>query len=303
MDKIHLFLNGERGIAVAERLLQAGHGINGVYLPANIAGGSDVVEGLASIGLSAEEIDNVNQTEFVNRLSESPSRLLVVAGFPHIFREPLLSIAEFGAINLHAGRLPMYRGGSPLNWQIINGESEAGISVLKMDRNIDTGDILAEARFPIGPNDCISDLHERANKAFPDLVIDVISQLERGAMQARPQEEDQATYWHQRSDEDGLIDWNRMNAGEIDRLVRAITRPYPGAFTHWRKRSVRIYAVELTGQVIRGVPGRVCYVKGKGPYVVCADHALLLEDYLIVSKPEEKLPAGAHLGTESILDG
>jgi methionyl-tRNA formyltransferase len=303
MDKIHLFLNGERGIAVAEGLLQAGHGIAMAYVLTQITGSPEIVKRLAAIGLSTEETNDVNETGFVKRLTKSCPRLLIVSGFPQIFRKPLLSTAELGAINLHAGRLPMYRGGSPLNWQIINGETEAGISILKMGQNIDTGEILAEARFPIGSNDCISDLQERANKAFPDLVNDVVPQLENGTVKARPQDDDQAMYWHQRNDEDGLIDWNRMSAGEIDRLVRAVTRPYPGAFTHWRKQTVRIYAVEPSGQIIRGVPGRVCYVQGEGPYVVCADHALLLRDYVIESKPEEKLPSGAHLGTESSQDG
>jgi methionyl-tRNA formyltransferase len=140
------------------------------------------------MGLDVVCAGDVNAGEFVADLTALTPRLSMILGYPKIFRKSLIESPELGTINLHAGPLPQYRGGSPLNWQILNGEEMAGISIIQIDEGIDTGPVLAEAKFPIGPDDAISDAHDNVNKRFPELLLDVLSQIEAGKLSPRPQQ-------------------------------------------------------------------------------------------------------------------
>ena len=294
MENICVFLNGARGLAVVETLVAHGHGVSGVFVPKDRAVEEAIVAVCARSRTSLRGVEDVNAPAFVRDLKSTEPRLIVIAGFSTIFKRSLIEAAELGTINLHAGRVPQYRGGSPLNWQIINGERAAGISVLRVEEGIDIGDVLTEAEIPIGAETTIADLHEEANRLFPGLVLDVVFSLETGPAEGRPQDESAVVYWHQRNDEDGRLYWHRSTAEECHRLIRAVTQPYPGAFTYWDSRKVRIFAARLPEVTIRGVPGRVCYIQGRGPYVVCADRAILVEDYVIEDE-SFPLPHGIHL--------
>ena len=294
MNRLLVFVGGERGLSVARALADADHEIGRVVAPRKVAERADVIGFCDRISATLVGTDNVNDPRIVRDLSDYAPQLSVIAGFPTIFRKSLLGVAERGTINLHGGRLPQYRGGSPLNWQMINGEVAAGISVVRVDEGIDTGEVLAEAEIPIGATDTIADLHKAANERFAALALEVVAGLERGHCPGRPQDEAAAAYWHQRNDGDGRIRWHSQSAKQIFDLVRATTRPYPGAFSKWRERTVRIYAASLSGPVICGVPGRVLFLQGKGPYVVCRDRAILVES-LEVEEGGEPPRHGAHL--------
>jgi methionyl-tRNA formyltransferase len=177
---------------------------------------------------------------------------------------------------------------------LINGESRAGISVIQADVGIDTGRILAEGYVPIGFETTIFDLHQKANTLFPTLVLDALALIERGES-GRPQVEDLAKYWHQRSDADGKISFREMAATQVDLMVRALTRPYSGAWCFYENKVLRIFAAESPSFVLKGVPGRLCYIQGAGPYVVCSDKGILLTDYEIEDSKAEKIRHGNYL--------
>ncbi|MBM3558493.1 MAG: hypothetical protein FJX53_01065, partial [Alphaproteobacteria bacterium] len=254
---------------------------------------AEIVAACAAAGLAPHAVADVNAPAFVASLAGA--RLAIIGGYSTIFGAPLIAAPALGTINLHAGRLPQYRGGSPLNWQMINGEKSAAISVIRVDAGIDTGDVLAEAEFPIRPRDTIADLHERANALFPALVVDVISRFARGETVGRAQDPALGRYWHQRNDADGRIDWQRMTAAQVDALVRAVTRPYHGAHTTHAGSKLRVFAVEIPPVAIHGVPGRVVHLQRTGPYVVCADQAVLLIDFATEDGARPRLPTGACL--------
>jgi methionyl-tRNA formyltransferase len=119
--------------------------------------------------------------------------------------------------------------------------------------------------------------------------------LERDADAGRIQDAGTACYWHQRSDADGKLDVARLSAIEVDRMVRALTRPYPGAFFHAGGRKVRVFAAQIPDLALRGVAGRICWIEGRGPYLVCADRAILITDYLIEDEPAQRLRHGEHV--------
>lgn len=291
MERIHVFANGDRGIAVLRALAAAGHGVKSLIVAAGKSNQA-LSKAASDLGINILTAEDVNNPNFVCRLAGFPPKLFIVSGFSSILQRPLFSLPELGTVNLHAGRLPEYRGGSPLNWQMINGEDEAGISVLKVDDGIDTGDILAEARIPIGDDDTILDLHTRANELFPKLVVDVVERLEAGTIQSQMQNEAQASYWHQRNDVDGGFDPRRMSASEVVRFVRALTRPYPGAWVRCRDHRVRVLAARVPEFVVRGNPGRVLFLQRKGPFLVCADRAVLLCEYAVEGATDERLRHG-----------
>ncbi len=278
MDRIVVFMNGTRGLSVVRALGQAGHSLSAIVVPSSLPDTMEIDSACRQTGAELWREPDVNAQAFIARLKTVEPRVAVVAGFSTILRKAAISVPEHGTLNLHAGRLPQYRGGSPLNWQIINGERQAGISVIKLDEGIDTGDVLAATEIDIGPEDTIAALHERANHEFPRLVVSVLNGIENKTVEARRQDETQAAYWHQRNDDDGRLLWNEKTAVEAHRFVRALTRPYPGAFCYRSGERIRVLGVRLPDFVLRGMPGRVCRIMGQGTFVVCKDRALLVTD-------------------------
>ena len=182
-----------------------------------------------------------------------------------------------------------------MNWQMIQGESAAGISVIRVDSGIDTGPVLAKTMLTIDVDDTVASMHEKANKEFPRLVLEVVSEIEKGTLRAEQQDESRAAYWHQRNDEDGHLDFKEVSAVEADRFIRALTSPYPGAFSFRGDARVRVFKARIPGPIVKGTPGRVCYIQGEGPFVVCKDRAILLEDYRFEGNPGERLRHGERL--------
>jgi methionyl-tRNA formyltransferase len=201
----------------------------------------------------------------------------VCVGWPQILKAHELALPIWGWINCHAGPVPEYRGGSPLNWQIINGASLIGVSVLKMTEGIDDGPVLAEQTFNLLPEEDISHAHAKANALFAGMVPQVLERIALGEQPERRQI-GPATYWHQRDDSDGEIDWS-WSAVKVHNFVRALARPYPGAWALTRnprnlaQDHLRVWKTSLDCPEIKGRPGHIFNLQGKR-YAVCGDRAL-----------------------------
>ena len=155
--------------------------------------------------------------------------MILVGGFPYILKKKVFALPKIGSINLHGGPLPKYRGGSPLNWQIINNEKYIGLSAIKINEGIDTGEIILQKKFKLKLNDDINSVHKKANKIFPLLAKEAIKKL-KNKVQLRSQTKKNNTYFKQRSKKDGKIKIDRASSFKTFNLIRAITKPYPGAF-------------------------------------------------------------------------
>ena len=295
MQDIIVFLNGTRGIEVIKKLKEFDHGILSCVIP--LKKKYDLVESeIKNLNINCLRLENVNDKNSISYLKTYKPKLFIAAGYSTIFKNELINIPQKGTINLHAGRLPEYRGGSPLNWQIINGEKKATICVIIIDQGIDTGQILQEHDILIDSATTINDLHNQANKLFPQLVINVIDKIDKiDKISGHTQDEKKAVYWHQRNDDDGYIDFKRLEANQINRLVRALTKPYPGAWALLEQKKVRIFRADIPRFDMRGIPGRICYVQGEGPYIICKDKALLIKEYLIENHSDMILKHGKNL--------
>lgn len=206
----------------------------------------------------------------------------IVAGFNKILPESLIVKNALGIINLHAGRLPQYRGGSPLNWQIINGESLIGVTIHQLDGGIDTGPILASGSFSLAHDEGIKEAHQKANLLFLSLLNEVLPVLlvDGKEILKLEQNESDACYWHQRTPSDGKISWDTMSANEVLNLVRGLGGGlYDPAYCESINGSVKIIKALASDFRIKGIPGRVLYINKIGPYVLCRDQAVFLKEY------------------------
>lgn len=204
--------------------------------------------------------------------------LAIVAGFSYIFPSEILNSIKLGFWNLHAGKIPEYRGGSPLNWQLINGESEIGISVLKVTNAIDDGPILGQTTFQIQGLDSIIDLHKKASTSFSELLLKLLADINHSILHAAPQDESRAIYWHQRSDEDGYLNPSIQSAEQIDKIIRAVTKPYPGAWFKIDNEKIRVFKGKVSKKNYKGVPGKILKLSGqKAILITCLGSIELIE--------------------------
>ena len=269
--RILLFLNGNRGLELYKELVK--HRINIVGI---VSTDKNLVSDML---VPVVTLKNKNWTKITKFITSKKPDLGIVAGFSHILPNDILKIPRYGFWNLHAGSVPKYRGGSPLNWQLINGEVRAGLSILEMTPGIDDGPILSSTNFKIAHADTILDLHIRANKLFPLLLLPLLSNLPESLRKSKVQSRIGARYWHQRNERDGQIDWINSNSQQVYNFVRAISKPYPGAFgVITGRREIRIWQVKIDENHVDGVPGRVVKLKD-GFHVPCGGggSVLLLE--------------------------
>ena len=183
--------------------------------------------------------------EFLGRYR--PDAIVVVA-YGHILPQWMIDLPRLGCINLHASLLPKYRGAAPIQWSLIRGEPVTGVTTMRIDAGLDTGDILLKREVEIQDDDTSETLSARLSVLGADLMIETLRRLERGDLEAQPQDHTQATLAPILKKEDGRIDWN-LPALEIWNRVRGL-RPWPGAYTSFRGKNLHIWAATrpVTGE-------------------------------------------------------
>jgi methionyl-tRNA formyltransferase len=211
-----------------------------------------VAEGL---GLPVLQPRTVNDEKLVQFLEQLAPDYLVVIAYGQMLSKKLLGIPRKGAFNVHASLLPRYRGAAPIQWAIINGEAETGVTTMFMDAGMDTGDILETAVTAISCKDTAQDLHDRLAGIGASLLLKTLRGYESGTLKPIPQDHSQATYASLLTKENGRIDWRR-SAREIDCLIRGVT-PWPGAFTFFGERRLKIYRACAVEGSVSGPPGSV----------------------------------------------
>lgn len=270
--KILLFLNGNRGLELYKELVKQGISIVGLV--------STNKTGILGNEVPVLTLKNKNWTKLTKFIASKEPDLGIVAGFSHILPNDVLKIPRYGFWNLHAGSVPRYRGGSPLNWQLINGEDQIGLSILKMTPGIDDGSVLSSTKFKISNVDTILDLHSRANQLFPLMLLPLLSNIPKSLRNSKVQSRNGARYWHQRNERDGQIDWINSSSQQVYNFVRALSKPYPGAFgVITERKEVRIWQVKVDENHVYGVPGRLVKLKD-GFHVPCGGGgSVLLLDF------------------------
>ena len=200
--------------------------------------------------------------EIVKTLGALNADVFVVVAFGQILDKSLLTLPHHFCINLHSSLLPKYRGAAPINWAIINGETETGVTTMKMNAGLDTGDILLSRKVQIHNRDDAQSLHDILAHQGSSLVMETLNQLNSGSLEATAQNSDLASYAQKLKKDDGLIKWDQP-AVKIHNLVRGLT-PWPGAFSFLGSKRFKICKTEIKSCNSPDQPGVILRISGHG---------------------------------------
>ncbi|MEZ0228236.1 MAG: methionyl-tRNA formyltransferase [Planctomycetota bacterium] len=205
--------------------------------------------------------------------------LMVVIGWYHLLPASFRAIAKLGAVGIHGSLLPRYRGGAPLVWAVIEGETRTGVTLFHLADGVDDGDVVAQADFAIDPDDEIADVIAKATRASVDVATRFVPLLGAGTAPRRRQDETLATSVPQRRPEDGLLDWSRHGVATARNWIRAQSRPYPGAFTFADGERMTIWRAHVLDAAAPSSPPGSLSIQRDGLVAVsCADGGLLALD-------------------------
>jgi methionyl-tRNA formyltransferase len=294
---------GTPGFAVPtlERAVEAGHEVAAVFTQPDRPKGRGQKESMPAVkeaarrlGLKVHQPERVRHPEVVEQLRALAPDAMVVVGYGQILPQAILDIPPMGIINVHASLLPKYRGAAPIQWAIARGETRTGVTTMKIDAGLDTGDVLLQWETEIGPEETAVELGIRLAAAGGDLLVKTLEELGRIA----PQKQDAARATHAPilKKEDGRIDWS-MDAQEIVNRVRGLV-PWPGCYGFLRGQRLHIWRSKQAEGLFHEGQLRVI---GKKLYAGCKGGAIELMEVQLEGK--KRMTAGAFLNGFAIEDG
>jgi methionyl-tRNA formyltransferase len=227
------------------------------------------------LGLRVLQPASLKDEAVLRALAAAEADFIVVVAFGHILRENVLTLPRIACLNVHASLLPAYRGPAPIQWAVINGERETGVTTMIMERGLDTGDILLTAHEPIGPDDTAGTMHDRLARTGASLIVRTLDAFADGSIRRTPQDHARATYAPMLKKEDGRIDWQRP-AAALEPFVRGMT-PWPGAYTFLKDLRIKVHRAGISDRPCNDPPGTVL-VAADGLVVATGDGALALHE-------------------------
>ena len=225
------------------------------------------------LGLPVIQPDKIKKNEeFQKQLSEIAPEAIIVVGYGRIIPPWMLQLPPHGNINVHASLLPRYRGAAPIQWAIAMGERVTGVTTMRIDEGLDTGDILLKREMPIQPEDTAVTLSPRLAQLGADLLVETLRGLERGAIPPIAQDHSQATLAPILKKEDGLVDFQRT-AAEIHNRLRGF-QPWPGAYTQFRGKNLKIISAQPSNESLSLSSGEL-KTSGERLFVGCGSSTAL----------------------------
>ena len=274
MTRLAVFAYSGTGYACLRLLLDRGERI--VFLathrddPTEKRWFPSVAELAKSRGVEPIVLENPLDPQWAARLKVARPDLLLSVYYRRVLPDEMLAVPPLGAFNMHGSLLPKFRGRAPVNWAVLKGEPRTGATLHAMTRRADAGPIVDQEAVPIGPEDTAFEVQQRVDAAAVAILARRLEELKAGNAPARPQDEAAATRFGRRRPEDGRIDWSRT-AREVHDLVRAVTHPYPGAFTDLFGPKTFIWRTRLPGLAAHDTfPGQVRAEEGR-LHVACGD--------------------------------
>lgn len=264
-----------------ERLVRSRHTVVGVVTQPDRPKGrgrklapSPVKSVAQKHGLAVFQPEKASAPEFVKTLRAVGPDLAVVVAYGEILKRAILDLPKHGAVNLHASLLPKYRGGSPIQAAILNGDTLTGVTTIQMDEGMDTGNILLQEEVAITEDDTAGTLHDKLAEVGARLLIETVDQLEAGTITPKPQNHELATYTRLIKKEDGVIDWNQTS-GQVHNFVRAMN-PWPLA--HTRDGKYRIWMTSAPSKHKVGAQaGTVVQADDTGLVIAALDGTIRIE--------------------------
>jgi methionyl-tRNA formyltransferase len=284
--RIVLFGQAAFGQKVLEALVERGEEIVAVYTPPDSPSRADPLKEKAlELGIPVYQPKRLRDPEVYEEYKNLKADLNVMAFVTDIMPKSILNYPKYGTIMYHPSLLPRHRGGSAINWAVINGEAKTGVSIVWPDRCLDTGPILLQKEVEIAPDDTVGSLY--FNKLFPlgvEAIVESVELIRQGKASRIPQKDSQATYEKLCTEEDAVIDWNKPSA-KIYNLIRG-TNPQPGASTMYGVLTLKIFDSELLARKARRQPGEVADVSDKAFVVAGHDGSILVKRVQVKGSPK-----------------
>lgn len=268
-----------------EALIEAGHQVCGVFTqpdrPKNR--GMKLLPPPVKVCAQSHDIPVYQPTKLrdgtaLALIQELAPELIVVAAYGRILPDEILAAPPVGCINVHSSLLPAYRGAAPINWAVLNGDKESGVTIMHMAHDLDAGDIIAQTATPIGPDETAPELYTRLADLGAKLLVSVVSDLAAGTASRTPQDHSKATLAPMLSKELSPMDWNRT-AGQLHNQVRGLI-PWPAAVTTLSGSRCKVFSTTVLPDHTAAAPGTILRADKAGIDVACGDGTILRIDEL-----------------------
>ncbi|MGM0126223.1 methionyl-tRNA formyltransferase [Enterococcus sp. AZ194] len=281
MTKIVFMGTPAFSVPILEGLIEAGYEIQAVVTqPDRPVGRKKVItatpvkEAALANNLLVLQPEKISGSPEMEKIRELAPDIIVTAAFGQFLPEKLLQVPKHGAINVHASLLPKYRGGAPVHYAIIKGETEAGVTIMEMIKKMDAGGIFSQAKVPITKNDDVGTMFDKLSLLGKDLLLATLPKILSGELIPVPQKEEEVTFSPNISREEEAIDWEKT-AVEVDNQVRGM-RPWPIAFTTYEGARWKIWeTAPLEEETTDEQPGTIIYKSKKELWIACGKHSVL----------------------------
>lgn len=241
-----------------------------------------------------EKIKNGEMQEILDKIKPD---VIVVVAYGKILPEYILNYPKYGCINVHASLLPKYRGAAPIQWSIVNGETETGVTTMYMEKGLDTGDMILKSVVPIEPCDTASTLHDKLMEAGAGLIVDTLANIEKGEIVREKQNDAESCYAPMIDKQTALIDWQK-SATEITNLVRGMNS-YPFAYTYYEGKMMKIGVCEPTDKNANA--GEIVSVSKEGVTVGCREGSVIIK--MLQFEGKKMMSVGDYLAGNEIKTG
>ncbi|MBV8759153.1 MAG: methionyl-tRNA formyltransferase [Deltaproteobacteria bacterium] len=249
------------------------------------------------LGLPVIQPKSARTGELRDALKASGAELAVVVAYGKILPKDVLEALPRGCINVHVSLLPKYRGAAPVQWAVINGDAETGISIMQLDEGMDTGPVLFEKRVAIDPAWTSGDLFEHLKNVAPPTMLEALAQIEAGRAEPRPQDHAHATHARMLEKKDGAIDFTRP-AREVAARILGVD-PWPGAQATLRGQVIKLFRARAVAG--SGAPGTVVAIDAEGAHVACGQGAVVIRELQLPGK--KRMPAQALVNGRALAVG
>lgn len=292
-------------VPTLEAILRKGHEVVAVYTQPDRPKGRGHELAASPVKLCAlehalrlEQPERVKRPEVVETLAAMHADAMVVVGYGQIIPQSIIDLPKYGIINVHASLLPKYRGAGPIQWAVANGESVTGVTTMRIDAGLDTGDILLMRETAIEENENAMELGSRLSEMGAELLVETLDGLQAGSIVARPQDDASATLAPILKKEDGWIDWS-LPARVIHNRVRGFL-PWPGCYTTFRKQGLHVWRTMVAEEGSTLAAGSIFGKSGR-LFVSCG-YESVLELLAVQVEGRKKLPGSAFLNGQRLVE-